>query len=181
MKLKELNELKKYKTDKFDGHQYLDLYDNLFSPIADKVLNVLEVGIQKGESLLLWKDLFPKANIFGCDIDLSQLTINKNQKRIKVAEGNAYTDEFIKTHFSNMKFDIIIDDGSHLIEHMTFFAQKYPSLLKDDGIFVIEDIAHFPHAEQLRLSIPEPLRSRANVVDLRYINNRWDDVLVVAK
>ncbi len=180
MELKELYKEKKYNTDKFTGHSYLETYDKLFSPIKDEVKSVLEIGIQKGESLLMWKDLFPNAEIVGAEINLSALTINPIQDRITVKQGDAYTFAFLES-FKDLKFDIIIDDGSHLIEHMEFFCKYYPRLLKPGGILVVEDIAHFPHAQQLINNLPKELQSKASVVDLRKIQDRWDDIMVVVK
>ena len=180
MNLKQLYEQKGYNTDKFTGHSYLDTYNELFSPIKDKVKSILEIGIQKGESLLMWKDLFPNAEIYGAEINLSALTINPYQDRIIIKQGDAYTHPF-RELFKDKKFDIIIDDGSHLIEHMEFFCKYYPNLLNPGGILIVEDIAYFPHAQQLIQALPKELQSKAQIVDLRSIKGRWDDVLLVVK
>jgi len=180
MELKKLFEEKKYNSDKFTSHSYLEDYDRLFSPIKDEVKSILEIGIQKGESLLMWKDLFPNAEIYGAEINLSSLTINPYQDRITIKQGDAYTHSFLDL-FKDINFDIIIDDGSHLVEHMEFFCKYYPKILKPGGIMIVEDIAHFPHAEQLLKSLPKELQEKAYISDLRHIKNRWDDVLLIVK
>jgi len=181
MKLRDLVEEKNYVTDKFTSHQYLNTYDALFSPLETSVKNVLEIGIQKGESLLIWKDLFVNANVYGADIDLSPLTIDRNQSRISVAGGNAYDLNFMKTHYSNIKFDILVDDGPHTLESMVFFATHYSSLLAPNGVMVIEDIPILEWTNSIRNALPEHLRSKGQAVDLRHINNRWDDIMFVVK
>lgn len=181
MKFKDLVLSNNYLTDKFSSHNYLDLYDELFSPIQQSVKNVLEIGVQKGHSLLLWRDFFVNAQIYGTDITDKKLNINLDlEDRIHYTVGNAY-DKSMINKYNNIKFDVIIDDGSHLIEHMTWFVENYPKLLNDDGILIVEDIAHRPHADKLKKILPKHLQSRADVVDLRHIANRWDDVLLVVK
>src|SRR5690606_8990154 len=174
MKLKQLINESKYSTDKFTGHGYLDTYDRLFEPITDSVKNVLEVGIQKGESVLLWRDLFPNAYIYGADIKLSALTINADKEdRVSVSEGNAYTTKFMD-QYNDIKFDVIIDDGSHLIEDMVWFVKHYWKLLAPNGIMVVEDIAASAYDKKLIEAIPSHLKDKYELVDMRKKNNRWD-------
>jgi len=181
MKLRDLVEENNYVTDKFTSHQYLNTYDALLSPLSNSVKNVLEIGIQRGESLLLWKDLFVNANIFGADIDLSPLTIDKTQPRISVSGGNAYDLNFIKTNYSNVKFDVLIDDGPHTLESMLFFVTYYSSLMTPGAVMVIEDIPVFEWTKSISNSLPAALKGKGQAVDLRHINNRWDDIMFVVK
>lgn len=182
MELQELIKTKHYITDKFDGHCYLGTYNSLFSPaMQDNVKNVLEVGIQQGHSLLVWRDLFLNAKVYGADIDLSALIINANEPRISVAGGNAYDLNFIKNNYSDIKFDVIIDDGPHTLESMLFFASHYSSLLAPNGIMVVEDIPVFEWTTSIKNALPEHLKSKSHAVDLRYINNRWDDIMFIVK
>ena len=60
--------LEKYNTDKVQ-HGYLRIYDPIFSDYVDKEINLLEIGVFKGGSLFLWKDYFPKGQIFGIDLN----------------------------------------------------------------------------------------------------------------
>lgn len=181
MKLKDLVSEKNYVTDKFTSHQYLNTYDTLFSPLENTVKNVLEIGIQKGESLLIWKDLFVNANVYGADIDLSPLTIDRTQSRISISGGNAYDLTFMNANYPGIKFDILVDDGPHTLDSMIFFAKNYSSLLAPGGIMVVEDIPVLEWTNNIKAALPDHLKEKSYAVDLRHINNRWDDIMFVVK
>jgi hypothetical protein len=48
--------LDKYDSDKL---HYLKIYDPIFEPYVQKKIALLELGVLKGGSLLLWRDYFP--------------------------------------------------------------------------------------------------------------------------
>lgn len=47
---------------------FLLIYENYFKELRLKKINILEIGIDKGDSLRIWRDYFPNANICGVDI-----------------------------------------------------------------------------------------------------------------
>jgi hypothetical protein len=56
------------RTDKELRHRYCSLiYDELFAPLRDEPLDILEIGTCHGGSLILWNDFFTCANIVGVD------------------------------------------------------------------------------------------------------------------
>jgi len=133
-----------FKTDKWGAHWYMGHYQRYFGPLRTKRLNLLEIGVggyeypdRGGESLRMWKAYFRKSQIIGIDIyDKSQL----REQRIDIRQCDQ-TDSMALTRLSSeyQGFDIIIDDGSHLNEHVvTTFKILFP-LLKPDGIYVVED------------------------------------------
>ena len=48
-------------------HNYTEKYDFYFSKMRDEKLKVLEIGIQNGFSLKMWKQYFQNSEIFGID------------------------------------------------------------------------------------------------------------------
>jgi len=84
MRSKQLT-LEHYDTDKV-ANRYLDVYDPIFEPLVDKYITLLEIGVQKGGSLLFWRDYFPNATIVGIDIELPK--DRGFGDRIHVFEGN---------------------------------------------------------------------------------------------
>ena len=51
------------------GHTYGDSYQEVFENFDKKSnINFLEIGIQRGGSLMACRDYFPNANIYGVDI-----------------------------------------------------------------------------------------------------------------
>jgi demethylmacrocin O-methyltransferase len=85
----------------------------------------------------MWKKYFPHARIFSIDIyDKSSLQEN----RIKIFRGSQVDKNFMESVCQEIgSIDIIIDDGSHINEHVIeTFEMLFPKL-KDGGIYVVED------------------------------------------
>lgn len=128
-----------YGTDKSSlHHNYTKLYALYFDLIRHEKLKILEIGIDKGHSLKSWKEYFYNSEIIGIDIlDLKHF----EEDRINVMKGSQEDTQFLEE--VNKKFgpfDIIIDDGSHHNDHMkTSFEFLFP-LLKQGGIYVVEDL-----------------------------------------
>ena len=159
------------------GHCYVEnFYEKYFSPKRDSTSNVLEIGTYAGGSTLLWRDYFPNATIFGTDVNCAnQIT---NQPRIVQVIGDSYTQPVLNM-FSDNFFDIVIDDGSHILNDMIFFIKNYHKKLKPDGVMVLEDIDNIEWAKQLFDFIPEHLKKNSKIYDLRSINGRYDDIAIV--
>ena len=65
----ELSSLALGKTDKaMDWHGFTELYEHIFYPLKNSPIRIFEIGIKKGGSLILWRDYFPNATVFGIDI-----------------------------------------------------------------------------------------------------------------
>jgi demethylmacrocin O-methyltransferase len=136
---------KLYKTDKTGSHWYTPHYMNHLRKYKNKKIKLLEIGVggrenpnEGGNSLRMWKRFFHSGKIYGIDIyDKSKLQEN----RIKIYQGNQVDKEFLeKTTDEIGLLDIIIDDGSHLNEHIIeTFKILFPKL-KDGGVYVIEDL-----------------------------------------
>jgi predicted O-methyltransferase YrrM len=92
----------------------------------------------------MWRDYFYKGRIHALDIfDKSP----HQEPRIKIYQGSQADKQCLESiHNETGDFDLIIDDGSHLNEHIiTSFEILFP-LLKKGGIYVVEDIqtAYWP-------------------------------------
>jgi len=152
MKLEEIIKSKKlgmienkFGTDKFELKSYIKYYyEDKFKAYRDHQINIIEIGVRNGSSLVLWEQYFKYANIIGIDnfsdseIDVNQLQIIDSYNRIKLIKGDAYSDELIST--INDDLDIVIDDGPHDLNSQIIFIKKYSKKLKPGGILVIEDI-----------------------------------------
>lgn len=125
------------KPDKYDLGYINEFYDKLFTPKKESCNMLLEIGIQYGLSLLLWKEYFLNATIYGIDNEYCHHVVDS--PRIQPYFMNAYTKSCVDLFEANT-FDIVIDDGPHTLESMIFFCNYYLKLVKPGGIFVIEDI-----------------------------------------
>lgn len=127
---------KKYPSSK-NISGFIQLYEKYFLPFRDLKINILEIGVDNGDSLRIWREYFPKANICGIDIDKKDFTINHTS----IIQGDQSDHKFLNTLINKYKsFDIIIDDGSHKSQHIiSSFNFLFP-FLNDDGLYVIEDL-----------------------------------------
>jgi hypothetical protein len=133
-----------YGSDKIGTHYYTQHYKLHFEKYREKKLNLLEIGVggyekpfSGGKSLRMWKKYFPSGNIYSIDIyDKSAL----QEERIKIFQGSQVDKEFLNRVCDEIQgIDIIIDDGSHINEHVIeSFKILFPKL-NDGGIYVIED------------------------------------------
>lgn len=121
---------------------YLETYDSIFAPYQDRQVNILEIGIANGGSLDLWADYFPNAvHIVGCDINPECKSLTYDDKRISVVIGDANSSEALEqiSSIAN-KFDIIIDDGSHINSEVIQSFSLYFPMLNYDGLYIAEDL-----------------------------------------
>lgn len=131
-------------TDKWGMHWYTQHYHRYFKSLRNKRLNVLEIGVggydlsdSGAESLRMWKAYFRKSRIVGIDLyDKSQL----REHRIDIRQCDQTDSEALSKLSSEYGgFDIIIDDGSHLNEHVVKTFQLLFPALRTGGIYVVED------------------------------------------
>ena len=56
-------------TDKDQIHCYCELYDILFEPVRTTASKIMEIGVDKGGSILLWSQYFtdPNTDIYAID------------------------------------------------------------------------------------------------------------------
>ncbi len=133
-----------HKTDKCGNHNYTPHYQTHFRKYKFKNNTILEIGVggyneslRGGNSLRMWKSYFPFSKIYSLDIyDKSFL----EERRIKIFKGSQVDISFLdKLTNETGDFDLIIDDGSHINEHViTSFKLLFPKL-KKGGIYVVED------------------------------------------
>jgi predicted methyltransferase len=152
-----------------------EVYEDLFKDIRTSVKRMLEIGVDNGGSILMWREYFSEANIIGIDNkNCPQLT---DRERIEFIESDAYKIELVDKLPND--FDVIIDDGPHTLESMTFVIKEYLNKINQNGMIVIEDIQEFNWTNILRRLIPEEFS--VEVKDLRRIRNRYDDILMIIR
>lgn len=129
----------KHNTDKSSrAHNYTEKYDFFFSPRREQKIKILEIGIQNGFSLKTWKEYFPQGTVYGIDVvDCRHL----DESRLTTLQGSQNDLAFLQSiHDRYGPFDIIIDDGSHVSSDMRISFDLLFPLLKNGGIYVVEDL-----------------------------------------
>jgi 23S rRNA U2552 (ribose-2'-O)-methylase RlmE/FtsJ len=140
------NDLEKYffkSENKKNIHKwfhYFEIYDTYFSKYRGVEVNILEIGVESGGSLQMWKDYFgPKAKIYGIDINPNCKKYEEDQIEIYIGSQED------KNFWSEMKqklpkLDIIIDDGGHTMLQQIVTYEEMFDHLKDDGVYLCEDL-----------------------------------------
>ena len=135
---KNLTELaQKHNCDK-SGHGYMPHYQRHLPRTAERIL---EIGCEHGESLRMWKELYPKAEIHTIDLFQNPLFA---QEREMAGQGfiTHQGDQFYKKTYANLtgKFDFIIEDGSHRADHQLFTFNMLFDFVKSEGLYIVEDL-----------------------------------------
>lgn len=139
----------KYPTDKspyntdvnLHKHPYTSIYNLLFSNIRYKNITLGELGILDNNSMLCWREYFPNAKLYGFEWFNERLDKAKNDNidctyiKMNVKDVNSIVDGL-----SVAKFDILIEDSTHLFEDQIRFINEAHKHLNPGGILIVEDI-----------------------------------------
>ena len=144
----------KYGSDKCPQilHFYTEYYYGLLKDKKQKFKKILEVGVGSvelmphcpnyvnGASLHMWRDFFPKAQIYGADI-VPELVFKKDRIETFLCNASLKEDLLKLIEKTGTDIDLFIDDGSHHSKHQIFTCAVLMPLLKKDVIYIIEDVA----------------------------------------
>lgn len=162
--------------DKGSIHSYIEPYEKLLAPYREGC-SMLEVGIALGWSVKMWNDYFHNSKIIGNDIsivfDVNQ-TKPVNNNTIEYIEHDATKESFLQA-IPNTTFDIIIDDGSHMEKDQIDTFNMLKHRMNKGGLYIIEDILSLDMNKHRFMR----LHNNCEIIDLRHMKNRFDDVLIV--
>jgi len=141
MKYQDLTDKLSYKGDYSNGHAYAVVYDRLFEPYKNKQINFLEIGLNFGGNIAICSEYFPDINHYGIDI----ADYIKIDKSLFTFYKGSFDDANVIKQASERQYDIILEDGSHYLEHQLESINIYLPMLKSDGVMIIEDIQDINH------------------------------------
>lgn len=124
---------------------YFAIYERYFEKFKGEAVLIFEIGTGEGGSAKMWKTYFgPLARIVTVDIrDCSHIA----ETQIYVRTGSQSDPLFLKSLVEDFgRPDIVIDDGSHMMNDiMVSFDTLYP-LMSPRGIYLVEDLntAYWP-------------------------------------
>ena len=119
---------------------YFPIYERHFSRFVNRTTTFIEIGVSKGGSLQLWKRyLGPFAQVVGIDINPACKAVEEDQIAVRIGDqaDTAFLQQIIDEFGPP---DIVLDDGSHMMSHVsTSFGFFYPRMCKN-GVYMIEDL-----------------------------------------
>lgn len=182
-----------YSEDTTSGHRhpYTPIYDSLFSHLRDEKINIAEIGIEQNDSINIWRRYFPLAKIYGFEYNDEYLEKARNQNLIDVQYEKFNIQDENSIHSTlqkvGVKYDIIVEDSTHLFEDQIRFIKNSIEYLKEDGILIIEDIFRNRSEEDYKKELVEVKKYFSEIVfvtaehENRY-SPGWDnDKLIVLK
>lgn len=121
-------------------HHYLPIYDRYFSPYRGRKIRFLEIGVSKGGSLQLWRQYFgDEAIIYGIDIDPACKAFDGQAGQVRI--GSQVDETFLGEIILEMGgIDIVLDDGSHHMQHIPATLNFLFPRLAYGGLYMIEDL-----------------------------------------
>lgn len=136
-----------HRSDKWGLHYYTDAYDRYLCPRRTEHLKVLELGVggfseasSGGGSLAMWHSYFPRAEIYGLDIERKDDSLRFGQ-RVKIFQGSQSDEVALNRVLADSgTLDLVIDDGSHRASDiLASFGFLFPKV-RPGGMYVIEDL-----------------------------------------
>jgi hypothetical protein len=159
---------------------YFPVYDRLLFQYlqAGRPLTLLEIGVQNGGSLELWKKYLPPGSqIHGVDINPNCLDVTFSGD-IHFHLGDAADRQVTDEIFKDVTFDIILDDGSHISREVISAFSNLFDKVRPGGVYLIEDLftsywrGHYGGGLGDPRSSVEFLKSLADLTNWQWIHPR---------
>ncbi|WP_262029294.1 class I SAM-dependent methyltransferase [Microvirga sp. Mcv34] len=122
-------------------YDFYDFYEPYFSPLRERDIRFLEVGVYEGESTKVFSRYFERGSIVGIDLQIRDIDFRgfKNVTYLKANQTDGDALSKIAVDYAPDGFDIILDDASHVgYFSLLTFLHVFPRL-KPGGIYIVED------------------------------------------
>lgn len=164
-------------SDKGTHHGYERFYYPIMNPFIEEPIRLLEIGVDSGKSMQIWKKMFKNANhIFGIGYKNHQRQyIDRKEENLTLFMGDQSDRTFLRKFVedSGGDFDFIIDDGSHVPSHGIVSFEELWGSVKEGGYYIIEDI-EVSYWKKSCSIYGYPLKNEGSIVD--YFKNVAESV-----
>ena len=123
-------------------HHYFPIYTSRFERFRNKPIRMLEIGVDRGGSLKMWRQWFhSRTVVVGLDINPDCRQFDNPQDNVFVKIGDQADNQFLNSVIQEFgPFDVILDDGGHTTAQMiASFNCLFRNGLKEDGLYFVED------------------------------------------
>ena len=124
-------------TDKIYHHSYERFYADFFRGF-DGNGAIVEIGYGNGESIGFWKRLYPSAFLYVIDRDVE--LEGDGFKVLRCDQSSSQSLVQLRDFLCDRDVAVILDDGSHIPEHQLMTFNMLFGVLREGGVYVIEDI-----------------------------------------
>ncbi len=140
----------------FKWLHYFEVYNNHFKRYIGKDVTIMEIGVNRGGSLQIWKHIFGnKAKIYG--VDISEDCKQFEDEQIEIFIGDQADRDFWRTIKQEVpKLDVLIDDGGHYMEQQIITFEEMYSHVKEDGVYLCEDTATSYNPQKYGSGVKQP-------------------------
>ena len=130
----------KIKSNKIMAHGYSKIYENLFKPIKGEELKILEIGSFYGNASAALSFYFKNSFIYSADINPDMYKYKGTRLKNFFVDSSSRESINKKIIKKNFKFDIIIEDASHMLKDQIISLFMLFPKIKEGGIFIVEEI-----------------------------------------
>lgn len=131
-------------TDK-GTHGYLEHYRRHLGPLRHRRNLLFEIGVggydspSPGGSPALWRDYLPRSVIVGLDLHPKTARLGRRVHLTQVDQSDSVGLTSVVTEYGRP--NIVIDDGSHMGDHVIASFRTLWPLLQPGGLYVVEDLS----------------------------------------
>jgi hypothetical protein len=138
----------------FAGHNYTPVYEAYLGGYRDRALSLVEIGLgvtgdrweakivqgrnTGGASVKMWREYFPRAQIYGLDVNECAYLDDERTRTFVADQGNL--EDLAGFVEAVPSFDVVIDDGSHRPDHQQISLDFLFPHLSPGGLYFIEDL-----------------------------------------
>jgi 23S rRNA U2552 (ribose-2'-O)-methylase RlmE/FtsJ len=119
---------------------YFPIYERHIERFRNRDVTLLEIGVSHGGSLRMWsRFLGPYAKIVGIDINETCKLAENSEVNVRI--GSQADPAFLDSVIAEFGVpDIVIDDGSHMMEHVNATFDHLYHKLPKNSVYLVEDL-----------------------------------------
>jgi hypothetical protein len=119
---------------------YFEVYHRHFQRFRGRPCTVLEIGVQHGGSLRMWREYFgPEARIVGVDVNPECAKLAEPGMEIVI--GDQADRAFLRALYRRYApIDVLIDDGGHKMPQQMATMQELFGAVGPHGVLLFEDL-----------------------------------------
>ena len=153
----------KFEKQLIKAHGYSKYYELYLKDLKQKRLSIIEIGSFYGNASAALFFYFNSSNIYSADINPDMYRYQSN--RLYSFYSNTSLEQSITKDIieKKIKFDVVIEDASHMLKDQIISLFMLFPLLNSKGIFFIEEIDFPETRDDMRVGHQGP--------DLKYILN----------